>query len=103
MGSPLVRLLQTNTIAVHGATPNNIIPAMYCLESSGESKLEKNISKKRIPNIAIVNGLMIQLMIKVKRMPLGLALKSIILAKSIFIIIGSIITQIKSATKRFTL
>ena len=36
-GSPLVRLLHTKTIAVHGATPNRIIPAIYSFASSGET------------------------------------------------------------------
>ena len=89
-------------MAVQGATPKSIIPAIYCFASSGETKFLKKNSKNKIPSIAIVNGLTIQLIISVITNPFGAELNSLILRKSIFIIIGKIMSQISRATSKFT-
>jgi hypothetical protein len=102
-GSPLARLLQTKTIAVHGAIPNRIIPETYSLASTGSIKLPYKKYKKETAMIAIETGFINQLIKRTIENPLILYFKFIIDLKSIDNIIGKIIPQIRIAIGRFIL
>jgi hypothetical protein len=56
LASPWVRWLHTNTMAVQGATPNRIIPAMYCCASAAGTRPVKTRSKNGTPRAAIENA-----------------------------------------------
>ena len=47
-------------IAVQGAAPSRISPAMYCCASAGAIRSTKTTSKKRTPRPAMVKGLKIE-------------------------------------------
>src|SRR5665648_138151 len=70
-GFPLVKWLQTNTIAVHGAAPRRTAPARYCrARSSGI--IDLNTTKKKKDAMAnIVKGLISQLVAHVTYNPFG--------------------------------
>ncbi len=87
-GSPLVRALQTNTIAVHGATPRITAPVMKsCARSAGISGLKIN-ARNSVASPNIRNGLIPQVLPVDMRMALGCFLTFMTDLKSTFIIIG---------------
>src|SRR5699024_1662502 len=96
-GSPFVSSLHTNTIAVQGAAPKRIAPAMYSLASSGLKNGLNTTKKKKAEIPYMVNGLINQFTTVVKINPLGFFVAFTILLKSIFNIIGKIINHIKIA------
>ena len=75
-------------MAVHGATPNRIIPAMYSLAVCASTMSAKNTLKNNQPNAAIVKGLINQLITSVKIKPFGFLLTSLMDEKSTCTIIG---------------
>ena len=67
----MVSVDHTNTIAVQGAAPKRIMPAIYCPAVPGSMKGAKISSKNRRPSAAMVNGLISQLTVSVITSPLG--------------------------------
>src|ERR1051326_7502104 len=59
-GSPSVRWLQTNTMAVHGAAARMIHPAMYWSASAGPMNARNMTRKNNQASSAIENGFMSQ-------------------------------------------
>ena len=68
-GSPSDRLLQTNTIAVHGAAASRISPATYESTWSGGSQAANTWRRNSHASNAIENGFTAQLMNSVTPMP----------------------------------
>ena len=75
-------------MAVHGATPNKIIPAMYSLAVCASTISAKKTLKNNQPKAAIVKGFINQLITKVKKIPLGFLPTSLMEVKSTCTIIG---------------
>ena len=87
-GSPSQRLLHTNTIAVQGATPSRIMPAMYSLADCGSTHGAKMYWKNSTPRAAMVKGLMSQFTTRVSSSPCGRLPTSLMARQSTWIIIG---------------
>lgn len=87
-GSPFVRLLHTNTIAVHGATPSNTAPVTKSCASSAGMKARNMTLKNRAARPNMRKGLMSQLLPLEIRMPKACFPTFLMDWKSIFIIIG---------------
>lgn len=100
-GSPLVRWLHTNTIAVQGATPNNTAPVTKSCARPAGMKDWKMTLKNRVASPNIKNGLISQLLPVDMRIPKGFFLTFLMDWKSIFIIMGKIIIQMSTAMGRF--
>ena len=77
-----------------------MVPAMYWLASAGEIHAEKTWRKKNQEITAMENGLTIQLTKRVISTPFGFLPTARIAVKSTFIIMGMIISQIKTAMGR---
>ncbi|MDT4848451.1 hypothetical protein FQZ97_825400 [compost metagenome] len=75
-------------MAVQGATPSRIMPAMYSLADCGSTKGANRYLKNSTPSAAMVKGLMSQLITTVSIRPCGFLPTSRTAAKSIWIIIG---------------
>jgi len=75
-------------MAVQGATPSRIMPAIYSLADCGSTSPANRYSKKRMPSAAIVNGFINQLTTSVMQIPFGFLPTSFSDAKSTFTIIG---------------
>jgi len=58
-------------MAVQGATPSRIIPALYCSTCSGERKPEKRWARKSQAKRVMVKGFTAQFMKRVRPMGLG--------------------------------
>ena len=87
--SALLDVQQVSDImAVHGATPSRIRPAIYWVASSGGIRPAKKTRKNNTPNAAIVNGLISQFTTSVTISPLGRRPISWRLPKSTDTIIG---------------
>ncbi len=71
MASPRVSWDQTKTMAVQGAAPSKINPAMYWPTFSGPSMSTNSHSKKNQAMANMVNGLISQLTVRVIIKPLG--------------------------------
>jgi hypothetical protein len=74
-----------------------IVPAMYWSASAGGIQAENTNRKNSQANSAIENGLTSQLMNSVTKRPRGRFPTSRIAAKSTFIIMGMIISQMRTA------
>ena len=90
-------MLQTNTIAVHGAAARMMQPAMYWSASCGLMKAEKTGRKKTHARAATENDFTIQFTTSSTIKPAGRRLTLRTAEKSTFIIIGVIISRIKTA------
>ena len=75
-------------MAVQGATPSRIMPAMYCCASAGDTHPAKTNSKKNTPRVAMVKGLMSQFTSKVSARPRGRRPTPRTALQSIWTIIG---------------
>jgi len=75
-------------MAVQGATPSRIMPAMYSLADCGSTQGAKTYWKKNTPSAAMVKGLMSQLTTSVSSRPRGFLPTSFTAVQSIWIIIG---------------
>jgi hypothetical protein len=75
-------------MAVQGATPRRIMPAMYCVASPGSTRSANSTRKNSQPNAAMENGLMSQFTTTVSASPLGRRPTSRMAVKSICTIIG---------------
>ena len=75
-------------MAVQGAAPSKIMPAMYWLALAGSIRSAKTNSKNKTPNAAMVKGLSSQLTTRVITMPLGRSWMRLRLVKSTDTIIG---------------
>ena len=75
-------------MAVHGATPSRIMPAMYSVPVCGSTMSANSTLKNSQPSAAMVNGLISQFTTRVSSRPLGLSPTRFMAAKSIWIIIG---------------
>src|SRR5574341_1700256 len=84
-------------MAVQGAAARMMLPAMYWDASSGEIQAPKTWWKKRYAISAMENGFTSQLTKSVTRSPRGFRPTFRIAAKSTFIIIGVIISQMSTA------
>jgi len=84
----LTSWLQTNTMAVQGATPSRIMPAMYCCADCGSTQGANRCWKNSTPSAAIVKGLISQLTTSVSTSPRGRRPTFLIDDQSIWIIIG---------------
>ena len=102
-GSPSQRWLHTNTIAVHGAAARRISPATYESICAAGRWFANTWRTNSHASNAIENGLIAQFTNTVTPMPFQCRFTSPIARKSIFSSIGMIISQISTATGRFTL
>src|SRR6185295_5504903 len=84
-------------MAVQGAAARMIEPAIYWSASPGVTQAEKTYRKNNHAKKAIENGFTSQLITKVTARPFGRLPTLRTDAKSTFIIIGMIISQIKTA------
>ena len=75
-------------MAVQGATPSRIMPAMYSRADCGSTKDANTCSKNSTPSSAIVKGLINQLTTSVSTRPPGRRRTSFTADQSIWIIIG---------------
>src|SRR3989338_6126214 len=92
------RYVHTSTIAVHGASPRSIMPAIYSLwMPCGIMSLYISLMKTHAIN-AIVNGFMAQFMAIVRNSGFGFFRTLSISSKLIFSISGYIIASITAAT-----
>src|ERR1022692_4571362 len=96
-GSPSVRWLQTNTMAVHGAAARMMQPAIYWPASPGLMKAENTTRKNSHANNAMENGFTSQFTTNVTNRPAGRLRTFRMLGKTTFIIMGGIISQIRTA------
>src|ERR1022692_2919124 len=96
-GSPSVRWLQTNTMAVHGAAARMMQPAIYWPASPGLMKAENTTRKNSHANNAMENGFTSQFTTNVTNRPAGRLRTFRMLVKSTFIIMGVIMSQIRTA------
>ena len=79
---------QTKTMAVQGAAPSRISPAMYCCASAGAIQAAKTCSKKSTASAAMVKGFTSQFTASVRISPFGRSPIWARLAKSTATIIG---------------
>ena len=75
-------------MAVHGAAPSRIRPAIYCPAVPGSMKGAKTHSKNSTPRAAMVKGLISQFTARVMIIPLGRWCTRARLVKSTATIIG---------------
>jgi len=86
-------------MAVHGAAARMIAPAMYWSASAGSIHAANRCLKNSHASSAIENGFTSQLTNNVTRSPRGRFPTSRMAPKSTFIIIGTIISQIRTGDR----